>query len=788
MDAKKIVQSLSLEEKAKLCTGKSMWEIQPIPSANLERIVVSDGPHGLRKERDISSLEMGTGSVEAICYPTASALANSFNPELIYELGENLGETCLTEDVQVILGPGVNIKRTPLCGRNFEYFSEDPFLAGKMATAWINGVQSKGVGTSLKHFVANNQEKRRMTINAIVDERTLREIYLAAFEEPVKMGKPWTIMGAYNRINGLYACQNDHLLKDVLRSDWGYEGVVLTDWGAADRLGVDIAGGLDLEMPTSGDVGPSHILESVKNGTLDMKELDRAAENIVKLLIRGNNNKKEYSYDKDAHHNKARQIASECITLLKNDDILPIKQEDKIGIIGEMAEKIRFQGGGSSNINPYKVDKTIDEFKKIMNVEFAKGYDTLKDEDIEEYLNEAQNLAKKVEKVIVFVGLPDRYENEGVDRKHLDMPPNQLKLVNKVLEVNSNIIVVITGGSAVKIPFRDQVRGLLFTGLLGEAGAGAIVDILTGTVNPSAKLSESFILDERDDPSYGNYPGEEEVEYKEGIYVGYRFHEKYNKKVAFPFGYGISYTSFEYEKIRAKSNSVTNELTDENAIEIFVTIKNTGERFGKEIVQLYVSEKEPIIDRPHKELKGFIKVALEPGESKEVAIKLDFRSFAYYNTKMMDWHVKGGEYEILVGSSSQDIKLTHILDIKATKPWIEPINEPIYVKRVDFKPSLKINRYTRMEQIKDHIIGKKIYQSIMKQVLETVISDDIMDEGGNPIADADMMSEFIDNMPMKNFVSMTQGRIMTNRRLAALIWLMNRTSRRSILGKILYLF
>ncbi len=783
------IKDLTLEEKAYLLSGKSYWEIIGVDRIDLKSIIVTDGPHGIRKSQNISSTDFNANKSEiAICYPTASALACSFNTDLIYQMGEYLGEACQAMNVRVLLGPGNNIKRTPLCGRNFEYFSEDPYLASKMATAEIMGIQSKGVGSSLKHFVANNQERRRNTINAIIDERTLREIYLAAFEEPVKIGKPWTIMGAYNRVNGLYMCENPYFLRDILRDEWGYEGVILTDWTATDQAHVSIRNGLDLEMPTSGDVGPRKIIKAAKDREF-MKEVDRAAENVINLLTKAEETKVETSYDLDAHHQKAREIAHECIVLLKNNEnTLPISPEkyNSVAIIGKFAKEPRYQGGGSSHINSYRVDTVFEEFTALSDIEikYADGYSLKTDITEEEIIFEAVNVAKPADIVLLFVGLPDVYETEGIDRKHLDMPPNHIELINRVTTYHDNVVLIISAGSVVKIPYLDRVNAVMNGWLTGEAGAGAIVDGLLGIINPSGKLSESFITDEIYDPSMGNYPGNYEVLYDEGIYVGYRYHDKAGSRLQFEFGFGLSYTQFKYSDIEISNT----RIHDTGTVDVKMTITNTGNVSGKEIVQLYVSELNPIVDRPDKELKGFSKIELQAGESKNISFTLDKRSFAYYNVDIKDWHVNSGIFRILIGKSSRDIVLETDIEVISSNPVYEVTQDKIYVKRVEFIETNRIHRNTSMETIKDHLIGKRIYKMIMKQVNEELAVDEVISDKEYKMLNPEMMITMINEMPLRSFVNATGGDAMTDGNLRILILLLNLTRPDTILGKILGIF
>ncbi|HOP95580.1 MAG TPA: glycoside hydrolase family 3 C-terminal domain-containing protein [Dictyoglomaceae bacterium] len=663
-DLKKLISQMTLEEKASLCSGKDAWCTKPIERLGIPSIRMSDGPHGLRKAG-----EMFDKSVPATCFPTAVTLASSWDIDLLEKVGRAIGEECQAEDVQIILGPGVNIKRSPLCGRNFEYYSEDPLLSSELAAHFIKGVQSQGVGTSIKHFCANNQEHRRLTVNAIVDERTLREIYLASFEKAVKEAKPWTVMCSYNKLNGEYCSENKYTLTDILKNEWGFEGFVVSDWGAVNDRPKGLEAGLDLQMPYDGGNGDKKIIEAVKSGKLSEEALNKAVERILRIVFKAIENKKENAtYDKEAHHQLAREIARECFVLLKNDDkILPLKKEGTIALIGAFAKKPRFQGGGSSHVNPTKVDSAYDEIVKLVNgkanILYADGYSLDKDDIDEKLIEEAKDVAKKADVVVVFAGLPERYESEGYDRVHMRMPESHNRLIENVAKVNPKVAVVLSNGSPIEMPWVDKVKGILETYLGGQAWGGAVADVLFGVVNPSGKLAESFPKKLSDNPSYLFFPGEDDrVEYREGIFVGYRYYDKKEIDPLFPFGYGLSYTTFEYLGLSLDKK----EITDQEVLKVKVKVKNTGNVKGKEIIQLYVRDIKSDVIRPEKELKGFAKVELEPGEEKEVVFELSKRAFAYYNVDIKDWYVETGEFEILIGKSSRDIVLRDKVFVKST--------------------------------------------------------------------------------------------------------------------------
>ena len=654
MNIKKILKELTLEEKASLCSGADIWHTKAIERLAIPQIMVSDGPHGLRKNAEDSSNPQE--AIKAVCFPSATALACSFDRNLLNAMGKALGEECQAEKVSVILGPGCNIKRSPLCGRNFEYFSEDPYLATEMAAAQIKGVQSKGVGTSLKHFAANNQETRRMTVNERIDERTLREIYLAAFEGAVKQASPWTIMCSYNKINGYHSAQNKWLLTDVLRNDWGYDGLVMSDWGAVDDRVAGIKAGLDLEMPASFGKNDKLIVDAVNSGKLSMEALDKCVERVLKLVDKAEESRTPTEWDMEAHHELAAKIAEQCAVLLKNDDdILPLSKEDKICFIGEFADKPRYQGGGSSHINSFKVTSALEAAKNFCKVEYAQGYITYEDKTDPKLLEQAVECAKYNDKVVIFAGLPDSFESEGFDRSHMRMPECQLELIREVSKVNKNIVVVLHNGAPVELPFFDEIKGLLEVYLGGQAIGKATCDLLFGEAVPSGKLAESWCMKLEDNPSYLNFPGVgDELNYREGIFVGYRYYDKKKMEVRFPFGYGLSYTTFDYSDLVISEN----EISDDKTLTVSCNITNTGSRAGMEIVQLYVSDKESSVARPVKELKGFEKVSLRPGETKKVFFSLDKRAFAYYETAINDWFVEYGEFEIMIGASSRDIRLS----------------------------------------------------------------------------------------------------------------------------------
>ena len=685
LDVKKLVNELTLEEKASLCSGADFWHTEAIDRLNIPAAMVSDGPHGIRKQENLAD-HMGVAeSIKAIGFPTASAMACSFDRDLLHKVGDALGEECVAEDLAVLLGPGINMKRSPICGRNFEYYSEDPVVAGELGAAFVNGVQEHGVGTSLKHFAANNQEWRRMSISAEIDERTLREIYLAAFETVVKKAQPWTIMCSYNRINGVYSCENDWLLNKVLRDEWGFEGLVMTDWGAMDERVPSLKAGLDLEMPDCHGETDKLIVKAVQNGELEESVLDTAVERILTMVDKYLTARKgidpasmvhplpssvERGYDVAAHHALARTTAEQSAVLLKNEDILPLQKDKKIAFIGEFAKVPRIQGGGSSHINNTWIESALDAAGD--SVSYAQGFHIDEETTDETLLQEAITLAKESDVAVIFAGLPDSFESEGFDRTNLNMPANQNELIARISEVQPNVVVVLHSGSPIAMPWLDKVAGVLQMYLAGQASGGAAVNLLFGDATPCGKLAETFPLHLEDNPSYLNFPGNrEKVCYQEGVFIGYRYYDKKKMDVLFPFGYGLSYTDFTYSNMKVTVNG--KNATDVDVIketdEIIVSadITNTGNCDGAEIVQLYI--KNPVVYeiRPEKELRDFAKVFLKAGETKTVTFTLNARAFSYYETRIHDWYAESGDYEILLASSSRDIRLQDTVSITGSK-------------------------------------------------------------------------------------------------------------------------
>ena len=663
-DIQSLIAQMTLEEKAALCTGASAWTTTPIERLGIPELIVSDGPHGVRRVPDVHTLAVK--SLPATCFPTASCLASTWDVDLIGKMGEALGEECIALNVDVLLGPGANMKRSPLGGRNFEYFSEDPYLAGEMAASIINGIQSKGVGTSLKHYAANNQEFQRFSISAEVDERTLREIYLPAFEKAVKQAKPWTVMCSYNKVNGTFASEHYHLLTEILKSEWGFEGLVVSDWGAVRDRVAALKAGLDWEMPGPQERRVKAVVEAVRSGELDEAVLDESVRRILRIVFMAGETPKIGTFDVDAHHELAHKVASEGMVLLKNDGILPLKEHHHIAVIGRAAENAHFQGGGSSHINPTKVAVPFKELQaQASNAEltYAEGYP--KDNSFQQdMIDQAVTIAQSADVAVLYIALPTFKESEGYDRPDLDLTEQQIALIKAVAEVQPRTVVVLNNGAPVAMSaWIDDVAAVLESWMMGQAGGAAIADVLFGRVNPSGKLAETFPAKLADTPAHLNWPGGAgEVHYGEGLFIGYRYYDAKEMPVLFPFGHGLSYTTFSYgnPKLSAKT------FKDVDGLNVSVDVTNTGDVTGKEIVQVYVHDQKSGLVRPQKELKGFAKVELQPGETRTVSIDLDFRAFAYYHPEYRQWITEDGEFDLLIGASSADIRCTLTVTLEST--------------------------------------------------------------------------------------------------------------------------
>lgn len=736
-DFKTLVSKMTLEEKAALVTGASNWTTTPVERLGIPEMVVSDGPHGVRRIEDVTAIAQK--SLPATCFPTASCTASTWNVDLIKQMGEALAEECIALNVDVLLGPGVNMKRSPLGGRNFEYFSEDPFLAGEMAVNFINGVQSKGVGTSLKHYAANNQEFQRFCISSEVDERTLREIYLAAFEKAVKETQPYTVMCSYNKVNGDYASENYHLLTEILKNEWGFEGLVVSDWGAVHDRVKALKAGLDWEMPGPQAQRTQKVIDAVRSGELDESVLDESVRRILRIVFKARQTPKNGKFDVDAHHELAHQIATEGMVLLKNNGLLPLKGHEHIAIIGRSAEAAHFQGGGSSHINPTKVAVPFNEVKAqagAAEITFAEGYPT-DNSYSQAMIDKSVSLAKSADVALLYIALPGFKESEGYDRTDLDLTDQQVALIKAVSAIQPNTVVVLNNGAPVVMnDWIDGVAAVLEGWMMGQAGGVSIADVLFGRVNPSGKLAETFPAKLADTPAVINWPGGAgKVYYGEGLFIGYRYYDAKKMPVLFPFGYGLSYTTFAYSNTKVSKKS----FKDTDGVTVSVDVTNTGKMAGKEIVQLYVHDQKSKLVRPEKELKGFAKVELKPGETKTVSIKLNFRSFAYYHPSYNQWITEDGEFDLLIAASSADIreKLTVTLESTVNLPCL-------------------LNKESTIREWMEDPIGNKVFSPFFAQVESLSRKAFGAEEGSDDGMGADIMMMFGD-MPLASVLLFMQS-------------------------------
>jgi beta-glucosidase len=650
-----LIEQMTLEEKASLMSGENFWNTKAIERLNIPSIMLTDGPHGLRKQGGKADHLGLNASLPATCYPTAATLANSWDRELLNEIGQFLAAECVSENVSVILGPGLNLKRNPLCGRNFEYFSEDPYLTGELASQQVKGIQSQGVAASPKHFAVNSQEHMRMTIDEVVDERSLRELYLEGFRRVVKQSKPKTIMSSYNKINGIYANEHPHLMNDILYGEWQFDGVMVTDWGGNNDRVAGLRAGNQLEMPSTNGITDQEIVVAIQTGELSEAILDQAVNQLLKLVFETSSvTEKPVTIDYQKHHEKAVDAAKRSMVLLKNQkEILPLRASEKIALIGDFANKPRYQGAGSSLINPTQVPNFVEVLKESpLSIQgYAQGYQRMGQRVKTKLVNEAIELAKKVDKVLLFVGLDESREAEGIDRHDLKLPFNQLHLIEEITKVNPNVVIVLAGGGVLELPFEERVQGILHSYLAGQGVAEALKEILLGTYNPSGKLSETYPLAYESVPSATYYPGKEATsEHREGLFVGYRYFDTANVPVKYSFGYGLSYTKFAYSDITREDLSVS------------FTVSNSGKVAGEEVAQLYIEKQESKIIRAKRELKGFEKIYLEPGQSKVVTIQLTEHDFSYYSLVNQDWAIEAGNYNIQIGSSIEDIRLTTMIE------------------------------------------------------------------------------------------------------------------------------
>lgn len=732
-DIESIIQQMTLEEKATLCTGEGPWATTAIPRLDVPALVVSDGPHGVRHPIDINKI--GSLSHPATCFPTASSLACTWDVELAHEMGQALAEEANALGVGVLLGPGNNMKRTPLCGRNFEYFSEDPYQGGEMAASLIEGMQSQGVGASLKHFAFNNQEYQRFSISAKVDERTMREIYLAGFEKAVKKGKPWTVMCAYNKLNGTYCSEHHRLLVDILKDEWGFDGLVVSDWGAVHDRVAALEGGLDLEMPGPKPNRVQAVIKAVQDGTLDGAMLDESVRRILKIAFKAAETPQGQAFDQQAHNALARKVAAEGMVLLKNNGVLPLKDDlTRIAVIGRAAKTPHYQGGGSSHINPTMVAIPFEELQQqAENAEliYAEGY-PVDDQFRQNLIDEAVSIARGAEVALLYIALPSYKESEGYDRTDLDLTAQQIALIKAVGEAQPNTVVILNNGSAVVVgEWIHHVSAVLEAWMMGQAGGGAIVDVLFGKVNPSGKLAETFPIKLADTPAYLNYPGENgKVTYGEGLFIGYRYYEAKQMPVQFAFGYGGSYTTFAY------SNPTVSATTfkDTDGLTVTVDVTNTGPVAGKEVVQVYVHDHKSTLIRPYKELKGFAKVELQPGQTKTVTIPLDFCAFAFYHPGYGQWITEDGEFDILIGASSADIRFTQTVVLQSTQELPSLLNPESTIRdwledprgKVVFEPMFQqmmagFGEALGGESDADEMIGLDVTSMLMDMTLMSIL-------------------------------------------------------------------
>ena len=788
--AEALVARMSLEEKAAFCSGRSVWHLEASERLGLPTVMLTDGPHGLRKQAGAADHAGLNQSVPATCFPTACALASSWDRHLLREVGVALGEQCAAENVAVLLGPGMNIKRHPLCGRNFEYFSEDPLLSGELAAALIDGIQSQGVGACVKHFAANNQEHGRMFVDVVVDERTLRELYLRGFEIAVRKARPWTVMCAYNRLNGVYCSEHDWLLNQVLRNDWGFAGSVVTDWGAANDRVRGVSAGLDLEMPGSGGINDRRVAEAVRTGRLPEADLDRAVARNLRLSLSGaERSARASAMDQDAHHALARQVAGECAVLLKNEGgALPLAAGARIAVIGAFAKQPRYQGAGSSQVNPTRLDCAFDAMAAIVgesaSLSYAPGYDPKHSNPDAELIAEAAAEAGGAEVAVVFAGLPGTYESEGFDRSHMDLPEQHVRLIAAVCEANPNTVVALSNGAPVAMPWVDGPKAILEGYLAGQGGGAAIADILFGRVNPSGKLAETFPVRQADVPADRWFPGtDRQVSYREGLYVGYRHFDSADAPVLFPFGHGLSYTRFEHGDLELSADA----FQQGGELAVSLTVTNSGSLPGSEVVQLYVHDAQSSVYRPEQELRAFVKVALAPGETRQVALTLDDSAFAIYDTTAQKWIVEAGEFELRIGASSRDIRLKTALAVESSqglsaqasergaRPVLcdgglsvpdatfaamlgKPVPPPESVRPYHLNSSLGEIRETALGRF----VRAKVVGEFQKRMGAAAVDE----------ATARMFEAMVNHMPLRSLALFSQGRLSFNR-LGALVALLN---------------
>lgn len=763
---KQMLKVLTIEEKAALLSGKTVWETRDIPRLQIPSVTCSDGPNGIRRQVGKGDHLGLNSSLSATCFPTSATIGNSWDIELAEQIGAALGSEAAALGVDILLGPGLNIKRSPLCGRNFEYFSEDPYLSGKLAAGYVRGIQSQGVAACPKHFAVNSQEERRMSMNAVLDERTLREIYLTGFEIAVKEGGAQTLMTSYNEVNGVYANENKHLLQDILRDDWGFEGIVITDWGGSNDHIAGVAAGSNLEMPTPGFDSAISLVQAWRDGKITEKEIDRCVEGLLEVIFSlkdknspGTAEPAVSKEDAREHHKLAERAAAESIVLLKNEDgILPLDPNARTAVIGDFARKARYQGAGSSNVNSIRQENVTDLLEEypILMLGYAQGYrrNSPRDPKLEE---EALAIASQADQILYFSGLDEIIEAEGMERKHMKLPENQIALLKKLAGLGKKVIAVLNGGSSIEMPWENCCAAIVHGYLGGQAGAGAMLKVLTGQVNPSGKLNETYPVSYEDTPAFNYYPAKfRDSQYRESIYVGYRYYDTADIKVQYPFGYGLSYTSFEYSELTVTQN------------EAAFILKNTGERDGAEVAQLYVGCRDGKVFRPVRELKGFTKVFLKAGEEKKVSVPLDEKAFRYWDVKTGRWEVEEGEYQIMIGASSRDIRLTAALSVKGTTdiiPYSRSMMESYYTGKIRKVPDAQFaalmggkipqERTTEELTVNDALCQMEKAKSPLARLIYRILTNikDRSEEKGKP----DLNVLFIYNIPFRGIAKMTNG-------------------------------
>jgi beta-glucosidase len=764
--AREIVSGLPLDEKVRLLSGRDMWHLEPVPSADIPAMRMADGPHGLRREVDSEDDTPGFApGIPATCFPTAATLASSWDTKLVEAVGRAIGTEARVQGVGVVLGPGMNLKRHPCCGRNFEYLSEDPLLSGRMAAALVRGIQSTGVGACLKHFAANNQEAHRMTVDAIVDERTLRELYLSGFEIAVRESAPWAVMCAYNRVNGVYCSDNTLLLTGILRDEWGFDGLVMSDWGATNDRVAGIAAGLDLEMPSSGGASDGLIREAIADGSLTEGGLDAAATRVVGLALRALPGLRDddASFDAAAHHELARRAAVESTVLLTNDGILPLEPTGRIAVIGAFAESPRYQGGGSSRVTPTSLDAPLgalrERIEESASLTYVRGYDAQTGESDDAMIDSAVRSADASDVVVLFAGLPETYESEGLDREHMRLPAGHERLIEAVCAANPRTVVVLSNGAPVEMAWAEMPAAIVEGYLGGQAGGRAIVDVLFGDQDPGGRLAETFPVLQTDVLADAYFPGApRQVEYREGLYVGYRYFATAGVPVRFPFGHGLSYTTFEFGQPRLSAERVA--VGDE--VEVRVPVTNTGQRRGSTVAQVYVRDVEASFDRPAVELAGFTKVGLDPGEATEAAVVLDRNSFAHFDVDSADWQVEGGEFEVLVGESIADIRGRVSLWVESdftpaadTRPRACPARNREFSAMLGRaipspEPRRPFTRTSAIEDLEQTRLGRRVLSRLLTTAQRRA-------SGWDDPATRALLERVLLEMPLRNLVTMSGG-------------------------------